>query len=221
MSVGGVLGGIFNSLVAPLVFPHAYEYPIVLILGCLMVPKLTRGSRTRPRRTSRTPNGSPRRSESGLRPGPRLRHSRLSSASAFYYLTKLPTDAEWFRKLVNSRARDDSGLSMDTIIAVLVYAIPVMLCFFFVDRPLRFALCVAAILGAHHGSGRATDGMIHTERSFFGILKVEEREPHYNRLVHGTTLHGTQVNEKFKLHWADDIQMAVRSIRRCSVRRGT
>ena len=33
MSVGGMLGGIFNSLVAPLVFPHAYEYPIVLILG--------------------------------------------------------------------------------------------------------------------------------------------------------------------------------------------
>ena len=28
MSLGGVLGGIFNSLLAPLVFQHAYEYPL-------------------------------------------------------------------------------------------------------------------------------------------------------------------------------------------------
>ena len=40
MSVGGMLGGVFNSLVAPLVFVHAYEYKLVLIIACLMVPKL-------------------------------------------------------------------------------------------------------------------------------------------------------------------------------------
>ena len=40
MSLGGVLGGTFNALVAPLVFPHPYEYPIALIIACLMVPKL-------------------------------------------------------------------------------------------------------------------------------------------------------------------------------------
>src|SRR5262245_51972792 len=40
MSVGGMLGGVFNSLLAPLVFVHAYEYKLVLIIACLMVPKL-------------------------------------------------------------------------------------------------------------------------------------------------------------------------------------
>jgi len=35
MSAGGVLGGMFNALVAPLVFNSVAEYPLVLILACL------------------------------------------------------------------------------------------------------------------------------------------------------------------------------------------
>ena len=45
MSVGGMLGGVFNSLVAPLVFLHAYEYPLALIIACLMVPQLSENRR--------------------------------------------------------------------------------------------------------------------------------------------------------------------------------
>ena len=38
--VGGVLGGIFNSIVAPLVFKTALEYKVVLALAAFMIPKL-------------------------------------------------------------------------------------------------------------------------------------------------------------------------------------
>ncbi len=38
LSVGGVLGGLFNSLLAPLVFNSILEYPIVLVLACLLRP---------------------------------------------------------------------------------------------------------------------------------------------------------------------------------------
>ncbi|HEX2189910.1 MAG TPA: fused MFS/spermidine synthase [Longimicrobiaceae bacterium] len=38
LSVGGVLGGIFNVLVAPQVFTHTWEYPLVLVLACLARP---------------------------------------------------------------------------------------------------------------------------------------------------------------------------------------
>ncbi|HLE42832.1 MAG TPA: fused MFS/spermidine synthase [Methylomirabilota bacterium] len=37
MSVGGVLGGIFTALIAPLVFATVLEYPLTLVLGCLLV----------------------------------------------------------------------------------------------------------------------------------------------------------------------------------------
>lgn len=38
MSVGGVLGGLFNALVAPTFFNRAYEYPIAIIITCLAMP---------------------------------------------------------------------------------------------------------------------------------------------------------------------------------------
>jgi hypothetical protein len=49
LSVGGVLGGIFNALVAPMIFKQVLEYPIVLVLACLLglpgvvIPNLSRG----------------------------------------------------------------------------------------------------------------------------------------------------------------------------------
>ena len=36
VAVGGVLGGIFNALLAPLVFIHPIEYPLVLVAACLI-----------------------------------------------------------------------------------------------------------------------------------------------------------------------------------------
>ncbi|GGF33721.1 hypothetical protein GCM10011611_44970 [Aliidongia dinghuensis] len=40
VSVGGALGGIFNALLAPVVFTGVAEYPLVLVLACLLRPGL-------------------------------------------------------------------------------------------------------------------------------------------------------------------------------------
>ena len=199
MSVGGVLGGIFNSLIAPLVFPRDYEYSIALIVACLLVPKLIEEKDTSPRT---------------------VRQNRISlgldillpilMGVGFYYLRKL-TGVEWYVDMVTSVAKS-IGLALETINVIFIFAIPVMVCFFFVDRPVRFALCVAAILG-YSKYQEESRGVIHSERSFFGILKIETDEDEqrpaflnedktkrivsgrilYHRLVHGTTLHGTQI----------------------------
>ncbi len=39
MSCGGVLGGLFNAVIAPLVFDRVAEYPLALVLACLVLPK--------------------------------------------------------------------------------------------------------------------------------------------------------------------------------------
>jgi hypothetical protein len=39
MSVGGVLGGLFNALVAPTFFNTTLEYPLVIVLACLLLPR--------------------------------------------------------------------------------------------------------------------------------------------------------------------------------------
>jgi hypothetical protein len=37
-SLGGVAGGIFNALIAPLIFTSVVEYPLMMLLACLMLP---------------------------------------------------------------------------------------------------------------------------------------------------------------------------------------
>src|ERR671918_253724 len=50
VSVGGVLGGVFNALVAPIAFSTVIEYPLMIIMACLFLPglllaRLVRGER--------------------------------------------------------------------------------------------------------------------------------------------------------------------------------
>ena len=40
ISVGGALGGIFNGIVAPLIFSRVAEFPFALILACLLRPRI-------------------------------------------------------------------------------------------------------------------------------------------------------------------------------------
>ncbi|MFO0893231.1 MAG: fused MFS/spermidine synthase [Isosphaeraceae bacterium] len=40
LAAGGVLGGIFNALVAPVVFDRLAEYPLALVLACLAAPAI-------------------------------------------------------------------------------------------------------------------------------------------------------------------------------------
>jgi spermidine synthase len=152
----------------------------------------------------------------------------------YFYLRGLPGEGwysgrvmdgpKWFAELAYTMATK-LNVTYDTVIAIIAAAGPVMMCFFFVDRPVRFALCVAAILGYSKFRQTYRDGndIIYSERSFFGILKVEQdleanpfsyrdRESgrmrpfrhvddtlmiaqryRYLRLVHGTTLHGQQL----------------------------
>ena len=45
LSVGGVLGGAFNGLLAPVLFRGIAEYPIALVLACLAVPAKEKGKK--------------------------------------------------------------------------------------------------------------------------------------------------------------------------------
>src|ERR671932_2597506 len=38
VAVGGVLGGVFNALIAPIAFNTVVEYPLAIVLACLFVP---------------------------------------------------------------------------------------------------------------------------------------------------------------------------------------
>jgi hypothetical protein len=47
IAVGGVLGGIFNALVAPMLFSTPFEYPAAIILACLIRPVTMQEQKTK------------------------------------------------------------------------------------------------------------------------------------------------------------------------------
>ncbi len=257
MSLGGVLGGIFNSLLAPLIFSLSYELPLVLILACLMVPPLN--SMDNDVKESKMSDDTALAADvlTGVATAGywyavrwlfRLVDRNKNVARvldilipvcvglAFWQLQKMPVYFGWYKRMLVSVAEAVPwNMTWNTVYIIITYALPVMVCFFFVDRPLRFALSVAAILGPVKYNSESSEN-VYTERSFFGILKIQETtgyeqylldyakkdEPvavrdadgkpvlfhqlKFRKLVHGTTLHGTQVVEQHRHPW-DSLQL--------------
>ncbi len=197
MSFGGVCGGIFNSLIAPLVFTHAYEFPLALIVACLMVPMLN--PLDNDEEESKMSGNTALAADvatgvTAMNPVAyagrwvmRLvdRNKELAKVLdivipvmlglAFWQLQKMPQHFEWYAKMLrNIASAMPWKMAPNTVYVVITFALPVMVCFFFVDRPLRFALSVAAILIPVKINSDSAN-TLHTERSFFGILKIEEQ----------------------------------------------
>src|SRR5207248_191707 len=87
------------------------------------------------------------------------------------------------------------GLKPSQFRNILQYGLPAVLCYTFVERSLRFGLGVSAILIASTYCTRIDEPPVYQDRSFFGVLKVQERgnkksNSYALRLVHGSTLHG-------------------------------
>jgi SAM-dependent methyltransferase len=159
LAVGGVLGGLFNALVAPLVFNRIVEYPLALVLLCLLRPG---PPKARLGRWSRWLDWGLPLALGGLTAG---------------LIVRLP-----------SQSLEPLQLRLG-----LMFGLPAVLCYTFVDRPRRFALGVTALLVAGLLYTGAHGRPLYTERSFFGVLRVTlDPTGTFRQLVHGNTVHGRQ-----------------------------
>lgn len=116
MSLGGVLGGIFNALLAPAIFSGVYEYPLMLAASCLLAG---------------TPAAGGRRA---------LALDGLLPALLLGVLVLLAAGSDALRALLAQGGR--GGI----VIAVLAFAALAALLLSFSSRPLRFALGISACL---------------------------------------------------------------------------
>jgi hypothetical protein len=153
------LGGAFNSLVAPVVFDSVAEYPMAIVLACLLRPP-------------KNPNGKKPRD---------LRLDFLLPLILFVMLAGLALGMKAYSV--------KTGITGITVIACLV----AVFCYSFAHRPIRFGTGLASVmLTASFWSALGGSALL-TERSFFGVHEVSEaHEGRYYTLYHGTTLHGAQ-----------------------------
>jgi len=160
LSLGGVLGGAFNGLVAPTIFNDLYEYPIAIGLGCL----------------GRGAVGAGLGAEKSW---------RLKRDAAYALILVCIT-------YVIAQVVERMKLPPAVSIGVLALG-PVVVAFFWRERPLRFAIAIAGILLVGSVSGSLNGSTLHKERDFFGVLKVRHDPEHkYLLLQSGSTLHGAQ-----------------------------
>jgi len=164
MSFGGALGGALTALVAPVLFDRIVEYPLVMVLSCLLRPAEAGDARQSPVVSDRA------------------RRLDLMLPLALGGLTAgLVLGMPWLG-LVTERAR-----------VAWMFGLPAILCYTFVARPARFALGLTALLLAAELYASPQGRPLFEERTFFGVLRVTvDTSGRFHQLVHGNTIHGRQ-----------------------------
>jgi len=168
MSLGGVLGGAFTALLAPMLFKTVIEYPIVLVLACLF----------------RTPDKTPTK-----------RTQYILAVVGVLLAASAPILFEVMRynEPVKIFVQDNFGLSRTSQFLLLGAGI----CAFLIrDKLVMFAVIIA--LGTYAGQHvNRSYNYIFTDRSFFGVTRIGRTVDlgmggDIHVMVHGTTLHGAQ-----------------------------
>jgi hypothetical protein len=175
VSIGGVLGGLFNAIVIPELFPRpseflvgvfetrlgVFEYPLMIAVACVLRPKAPESKNTALAR-------------------------RLDLALPLALL--LVAGGVVFRL-------ERAGQIATPNRTAIILASAGLIVFAFRKRPLRFGLGVGAIFLAGAFCCAQTSSAIWKERNFFGVLRVlviSRPGFHAHSMVHGATVHGMQ-----------------------------
>lgn len=165
ISVGGVLGGIFNALIAPVIFDRVLEYPIGLALACLLRP---------------------------IGNDPRERTSWqivLRWASGPFVVLGAFILGEWLVRFMGF-----GQIESDWRLRGIRAGLPALALALFMRGHVSFAISfLLLLLAAVIQPTPLRERSIHVERTFFGVCEVfQERKKLFNYLRHGTTFHGMQ-----------------------------
>lgn len=163
ISFGGVLGGIFNSLVAPVAFHSVMEFPLVLILAASLRPVIE----LKPVKSAATRWA---RREDLLLP----LALGLSMVIVILGLARL-------------------GLKPGHLLTILIFGYSSLWCLSFGNRRLRYAAGLTAMWIASWLYAGPFGHILDTERSFFGVSRVtNDASGKLRYLFHGGTIHGIQ-----------------------------
>jgi hypothetical protein len=170
ISVGGALGGIFNALLAPVLFDSVAEYPLVLVAVCAVG------------RAGRRPEPAPFRWRRLLDPviGVALVTALFLARHQITGYFEVPA------KLL--------GFDGPELVHGMV---PAVGCLLLLARRWSFLAAIAALHLC--AAWQWNDTIVHEQRTFFGVLRVTN-EPdgsgRWHHLWHGSTAHGSQYSQE-------------------------
>ncbi|KAF1079869.1 MAG: hypothetical protein GQF41_3767 [Candidatus Rifleibacterium amylolyticum] len=194
ISFGGVLGGFFNSLVAPLIFSDYLEYPLLIVLSCLIIDRFNNSQ-----------------SESaGENAGKAFLPGTLSALIGFYifaaiiYFSNLNLPEQIFH-LATYFGYDITAPGLKAFLEFLarnhgtirqsLFALSAIIPAFVLMKRYRvsFTPLVAVVLLMIFIYNIGQHKIIRRYRNFFGVKKIFfDTEANLRHLAHGSTVHGKQ-----------------------------
>lgn len=179
ISVGGMLAGIFNALLAPLLFKTAAEYLLVLIVAVSLMHSVRR----RP--------GAPE-----ARLSAKALVTEAAAAAVVAWLCTWLLSTPWpLTRLDLTALGNLIDFPRWRVTTLLTYAIPIGLCLlcYLLGRTIAFALGLAAVAWVCTVENEAGQHFVRRERSFFAVLAVtDDPEGDCRHLLNGRTPHGRQ-----------------------------
>lgn len=173
LSLGGVVGGAFNALIAPVIFNMVWEYPLVLVLVGFARP-WGRG---------------------------RLRAEEVATLIAAAIICAVPPLlGVWLRADPAAWAFFSANVPFtEAQLALIVLGAAAICAFLLRERAWTFVVVLAMISLSSQYIARGYDWG-YSGRSFFGVMRVANTpEPRLGGdvhvLMHGTTLHGSQARD--------------------------
>jgi SAM-dependent methyltransferase len=166
MSVGGMLGGLFCAIVAPLIFDWGYEYPLLVLGAALLVPQ--------------TP----------LVPWPK--GLQLLMRIALPLMAVLLAVAVY---MIRTRGLGPASFLAHPQIILIGSILISLLALACLGRRVAFAICLLALMVSYDDRKVLKTTFVDggRTRSYFGIYEVYNDPVRNARiLTHGTTLHGIQ-----------------------------
>ncbi|MBJ7483532.1 spermidine synthase [Brevundimonas sp.] len=173
MSLGGVVGGAFTALLAPVIFDFVWEYPLVLVLVGFARP--WKGGE--------------------IKPWEVIAWVAALLICAVPPLMSAIFAADWDLAWAFSR---NVPLRMEQV-TMLVLGIVAIIAFILRDRSYAYVALLAAMTLSAQYIARGYDWAL-VDRSFFGVMRVADRQDErlggsVHVLTHGTTLHGAQARD--------------------------
>ena len=192
IALGGVLGGMFNALLAPVAFRSLTEYPVAMAAACLFRVRELPPARGRPAVNL-------------------LLDAAVGGAMVLIIVLLLKALVVWLGEFLADSRGDVLGLSQGQFALLVVIGVPAVIVYVLSRWPVRFAFGLGVLLwiGTVSTEGR----VLHVERTFFGVYHVKDRAtfrmtgkegdpaaavtlgPRLHMLVHGTTEHGAQFQD--------------------------
>ncbi len=209
MSLGGMLGGVANAILAPIFLPIVFEYQLALVASVLLRPRVLGRKLSASATKPDTSISAPIATDSAAPPSSNAsapvdvsapvelydapRNNPLFDVASLAALVMVIASTNW---VVQNAPKWFGQPLTEWQIQGILSGVPAIACAFLLIGGGRWRFAIGLAILFISGPLRTYSDDVHviyTERTFFGMYRVfQHKDKSFHTLYHGTTIHGVE-----------------------------